>query len=339
MVVQYDALLVVSFGGPEGADDVIPFLRNVLKGRNVPEERMLEVARHYEQLGGVSPINQHNRDLITALKELLKEEGPDLPIYWGNRNWHPFLKDTLNEMKNAGVKRALAFVASAYGSYSGCRQYLENIEFARQEVGAGAPQIEKLRLFFNHPKFIEANADNLRSTLAALGTRNSAKVVFTAHSIPESMAENCRYVEQLTEASQLVAHSVRHSDWALAFQSRSGPASQPWLEPDICDFLRQLAAQGYERVVVHPTGFVCDHLEVIYDLDTVALKVAAEFGIDMLRVPTVGLHPKFVGMIRELVLEKVEGVEPRAVGALGLVPDQCSVTCCNPVAVQKSSSV
>lgn len=331
-MAAYDAILIVSFGGPEGPDDVMPFLENVLKGRNVPKERMMEVAKHYDQFGGVSPINEHNRKLIAALEEVLKEEGPDLPVYWGNRNWKPFLSDAIGEMAKDGVKRAVAFVTSAYGSYSGCRQYLENIEAARQEVGEDAPVIDKLRLFFNHPGFIHANVEHLKEAMSSLDTRarENAKIVFTAHSIPDSMAQNCEYADQLTDASMLVADLVHHSDWALAYQSRSGPANQPWLGPDICDYLKELQQQEYKDVIVLPIGFICDHLEVIYDLDTEAKKVAGELGINMIRVPTAGTHPKFINMIRELIAERVEDYEPRALGEYGLVPTQCSTNCCKP---------
>lgn len=329
-MTEYDALLVVSFGGPEAPDDVIPFLENVLRGRNVPPERMAEVAKHYYQFGGVSPINEQNRALIHELEKLFAEKGPKLPIYWGNRNWHPMLDDTLRKMADDGIKNALAFVTSAYGSYSGCRQYRENIENARTTVGKNAPKIHKLRLFFNHPGFIEANTDRLLVSLNRLAEeqRLSSKLVFTAHSIPMSMAESCDYENQLRETGRLIAERVQHTDWELVFQSRSGPATQPWLVPDICDYIEELASVGFEHVVVQPVGFVCDHLEVKFDLDKQAVETAQKNGIRMLRAGTAGTHPAFINMIRELVLEQTDGLEPKSEGTFGLITKQCSTTCC-----------
>src|SRR4030095_12145922 len=242
---KYDALLVVSFGGPEGMADVMPFLENVLRGRNVPRERMLHVAKHYEMFDGVSPINEQNRKLIAALKQELKANGPILPIYWGNRNWHPLLTDTIAQMARDGIQRALAFVTSAYSSYSSCRQYLQNISEPQPVAGTAAPQIDKLRAFYNHPLFIESNADQVRAALKHLGTNlASTHVVFTAHSIPESMAANCSYAAQLHEASRLVASAIGIENWHLVYQSRSGSPSQPWLRPDVGDVLKQLHNRG-----------------------------------------------------------------------------------------------
>src|SRR6185503_5423415 len=240
MSQPYDALLIVSFGGPDGPKDVLPFLENVLRGRNVPRERMLEVAEHYYQFGGKSPINDQNRALIAALEKELAAHGPRLPIYWGNRNWHPLLPDTLRKMAADGVQRALAFVTSAYSSYSSCRQYRENIAAAQTEVGPTAPQIDKLRAFFNHPGFIEPMVENTRAALEKIPVerRQDAELVFTAHSIPAAMAATSRYEEQLHEASRLLADGVGSNvKWNLVYQSRSGPPQQPWLEPDICDFI------------------------------------------------------------------------------------------------------
>ena len=229
MLLPYDAILIVSFGGPEGPEDVIPFLENVLRGKNVPRERMLEVAEHYKHFGGVSPINTQNRALIAALKEELKAHGPDLPIFWGNRNWHPMLADTMQEMADAGVKKALAFMTSAYSSYSSCRQYREDIEKASAVVGSGAPEIDKIRVFYNHPGFIEPMVQSLQTALEQLPAeeRENAAIIYTAHSIPNSMADNCRYAEQLAEASRLVSTAVGRSSWDLVYQSRSGPPQQP----------------------------------------------------------------------------------------------------------------
>jgi ferrochelatase len=306
MKTDYDALLLVSFGGPEGMDDVIPFLENVLRGRNVPRERMLQVAHHYEMFGGVSPINQQNRNLIAALKQELDAHGPRLPIYWGNRNWHPLLPDTLAQMAQDGIKNALAFVTSAYSSYSSCRQYRQNINDAQAAVGPTAPRVEKLRVFYNHPLFIEANVDQIRAALAQLDNAASVNMVFTAHSIPESMAANCDYAVQLSEAGGLIATALGIKNWQLVYQSRSGSPSQPWLGPDIVEHIRKLDREGVKNVVVAPIGFVSDHMEVVYDLDVEARTVADELGMKMIRASTAGTHSAFVKMIRQLMLERIE---------------------------------
>ena len=295
----YDAVLLVSFGGPEGPDDVMPFLENVLRGKNVPRERMLEVAEHYQQFGGVSPINEQNRRLIAALQAELEENGPRLPIYWGNRNWDPLLSHALRQMADDGVQRAMAIFTSAFSSYSGCRQYREDIARAQDEVGPVAPKIDKLRMFFNHPGFIETQIESVNDCLAQVpeDRRSETMLLFSAHSIPMAMAENCRYVAQLEEASRLVAEGVGHSRWELVYQSRSGPPQQPWLEPDVCDRIRQLYADdALHDVVILPIGFVSDHLEVLYDLDTEAQELCESLGIVMHRAATVGAHPQFVRM-------------------------------------------
>ncbi|MBC7999846.1 MAG: ferrochelatase [Leptolyngbya sp.] len=329
--MQYDAVLFVSFGGPEGKDDVMPFLENVLRGKNVPLQRMKEVAHHYDLFGGVSPLNGQNRRLISAIKEDLKKNGIDLPVYWGNRNWHPMLTDTVRIMKDDGVKRALAFVTSAYGSYSGCRQYLEDIDKARNEVGEDAPVIDKLRVFYNHPGFIEANVAHLNESLNAIPAerRKSVHVAFTAHSIPLSMAETSDYEAQLLEASRLVAVACDVSDWNLVFQSRSGPATQPWLEPDILDHMRDVAHRKIKDVVILPIGFVSDHMEVIYDLDTEASSVAGKAGINMERASTAGTHPAFIKMIRQLISERLNDAEEKLCsGERGAAPNVCHPDCC-----------
>ena len=329
--IGYDALVVVSFGGPEGIDDVMPFLENVLRGRNVPRERMVGVAKHYEMFGGVSPINGQNRKLIAALDKELKAKGPDLPIYFGNRNWHPMLADTLRKMRDDGVKNALAFVTSAYSSYSSCRQYLEDIERARDSVGPDAPRVEKLRAFYNHPGFIEANVANVRAALEQMPepSRSPTQIVFTAHSIPESMAKNCDYEAQLRETSRLISDRLDVQDWQLVFQSRSGSPAQPWLGPDVCDHLRELQAGGIINVVVAPIGFVSDHMEIIYDLDTEARELCQELGLNMLRAATAGTHPAFIEMIRELILERIDSETPRrALGTEGPRGDVCRSGCC-----------
>ena len=327
----YDALLVVSFGGPEAPDEVLPFLENVLRGRNVPRERMLSVAHHYEMFGGVSPINGQNRALIAALEREFGESNLNLPVYWGNRNWHPLLADTLRQMRDEGVRRALAFVTSAYSSYSGCRQYREDIEGARAAVGAGAPPIDKLRVFYNHPGFITPNVENLRAALARIPyeRRRAARVAFTAHSIPLSMASTCDYQAQLLETCQLVADGAGHARWQLVFQSRSGSPAQPWLEPDICDHLRELQRDGATDAVVAPVGFISDHMEVLYDLDTEARQVADEIGLNLVRAATVGTHPTFIRMIRDLVVERISGDPVRpALGTRGAKEDVCPADCC-----------
>lgn len=309
---DYDALLLVSFGGPEGPHDVLPFLENVLRGRNVPPERMLAVSKHYELFGGVSPINQQNRSLIAALEQELEVNGLRLPIYFGNRNWHPLLADTLRQMRDDGIRNALAFVTAAYSSYSSCRQYLEDIERARASVGPDAPQVEKLRAFYNHPGFIAANVDNIRDAMGKIpeAVAGQITIVFTAHSIPESMAANCAYQSQLLETSRLVSERLGVKDWQLVFQSRSGAPAQPWLGPDVCEHLKQLHNRGVRVVVVSPIGFVSDHMEVIYDLDLEARELCEQLGMKMQRAGTAGTHPAFVGMIRDLILERVNSLTP-----------------------------
>lgn len=330
---RFDAILVVSFGGPEGMDDVIPFLENVTRGRNVPRERLEEVAHHYELFGGVSPINAQNRALVDALRAELDEHGIGLPIYFGNRNWHPLLADTLREMADDGVERALAFFTSAYSSYSGCRQYRENLYDAQQAVGPDAPEVLKTRMFFNHPGWVQANADHVRAALARIPAERRARahVAFTAHSIPLAMAQQCRYEDQLGESCRLVAEAVGAADSALVYQSRSGPPQVPWLEPDILDHLRDLAGRGVEDVVVSPIGFVSDHLEVLYDLDVEAAELAAELGIRLERASTASIHPAFVAMIRELIQERLDpALAKRAVGRFAPGHDVCPTDCCLP---------
>ena len=330
--MKYDAILIVSFGGPEGPDDVMPFLENVLRGKNVARERMLEVAEHYYCFGGKSPINDQNRQLIAALKVELAKYGPNLPVYLGNRNWHPMLADTLRQMRTDGVGSALAFVTSAYSSYSSCRQYREDIARAQAAVGEGAPSVDKIRVFHNHPRFIEALVDRVHESLVQIpeDRRKTTPLLFTAHSIPLVMAQSCSYEEQLKEAGQLVAEALEQENWRLVYQSRSGPPSQPWLGPDILDALRELKNSTDSRdVVIAPIGFVSDHLEVIFDLDTQARELCEELGFHMVRSETVGTHPKFVAMIRELIGERIEESRLRpALGALGPRPDVCAVDCC-----------
>jgi len=301
MASLFDALLIVSFGGPEQREDVIPFLENVLRGRNVPRERLLAVASHYYHFEGRSPINDQNRSLIAALREVVK-----IPIYWGNRNWHPLLADTVRQMQEDGIRRAIAFPTSAFGSYSGCRQYLENIERARMEVGEKAPKIVKLPPFSEHPLFLEAMTDRVRAALVELP---HASLIFTAHSVPVSMAEASPYVAQLEAASRHVAEAVGAREWKLVYQSRSGPPAQPWLGPAICDYLRESPT----ATIIAPIGFLSDHMEVIYDLDTEARAVCEELGIRMVRAGTVGNHPAIIRMITDLIERE---------------PEPCAAGCC-----------
>jgi ferrochelatase len=331
--MKYDAILLVSFGGPERPDEVMPFLENVLRGKNVPRERMLEVAEHYYDFGGKSPINDQNRRLIADLGAELARHKTDLPVYWGNRNWHPMLADTMRQMKSDGVTRALAFVTSAYSSYSSCRQYCEDIARAREIIGEGAPVVDKIRAFHNHPGFVEANADRLRQALAKIPEerRAAAHLIYTAHSIPVAMAQSCTYQKQLNETARLVAEKLGRQAWQLVYQSRSGPPSQPWLGPDIQDQLRKIEAEGGSRdIVVSPIGFVSDHMEIVFDLDTQALGLCAELGLQMVRAETVGTHPRFIEIIRELIGERLDPGQPRlALGAMGPVPDVCPADCCS----------
>jgi len=327
---KFDALLIVSFGGPEGMDDVMRFLENVVRGRNVPLERLLGVAHHYEMFGGVSPINQQNRNLIAALAEELRANGPELPIYWGNRNWHPFLADALRKMAADGIRNALAFVTSAYSSFSSCRQYQQNIAAAQAEVGPAAPRVEKLRAFYNHPLFIEANVDRIVRTGFQI-LEAGAHLVFTAHSIPESMAAKCDYAAQLKETARLIAAELRHDNWKVVYQSRSGSPSQPWLGPDICDYVRELKANGVTDVVVAPIGFVSDHMEVVYDLDVELRQLVDELGdVNLVRAATAGTHPSLVKMIRELILERVDNAPARFLGSRGVPHFICPADCCLP---------
>lgn len=323
-MTTYDAILVVSFGGPEKPDDVMPFLENVLRGRNVPRERMLEVAEHYLHFDGKSPINDQNRALIAALESELARSGTRLPVYWGNRNWHPLLSETLQQMRCDGVRRALAFVTSAYSSYSGCRQYREDIERARQQIGEGVPEIDKLRVFYNHPGFIAPMAENVA---AALDRLPGAEILFTAHSVPFSMAQTSCYEAQLREAARLVMAALGlGTPPTLVFQSRSGPPTQLWLAPDVGDFLRE---HRPERVIIVPIGFISDHMEVLYDLDTEARNICDELGIQMQRAATVGTHPRFIAMIRELIVERLEpGTARLALGERGPNHDVCPLDCC-----------
>jgi protoporphyrin/coproporphyrin ferrochelatase len=329
----YDALLFVSFGGPERPEDVMPFLENVTRGRGVPRERLESVAEHYRHFGGKSPINEQNRALITSLTEELEGHGMHLPIYFGNRNWAPLLTDAVGEMQRDGVRSALAFITSAYSSYSGCRQYREDIERARASV-PGAPTIEPLRRFFNHPGFVDASVDRVAAALDQLGAQlggpapEGTRLVFTAHSIPRSMANTSDYEKQLRANAQLISERLGRPHWDLVWQSRSGPPEVPWLEPDILDHLRELHGQGTPATVIAPIGFLSDHVEVLYDLDEEARQTCEALGLPMARAATVGTHPRFVQMIRELILERMRGLPMQSVGPLPACPEVCAPGCC-----------
>jgi protoporphyrin/coproporphyrin ferrochelatase len=340
--IAYDAVILVTFGGPEGPDDVLPFLENVARGKDVPRERLLAVARHYELFGGRSPANPESRALLAALVGELDAHGPRLPVYWGNRHWHPLLAEAVEQMAEDGIRHALAFVASAFGSYPSCRQYLEDIETARRAVGRSAPVIDKLRLFYNHPGFIEATADRVVEALGKLPPerRGRARLIYTAHSIPAAMAGRSPYERQLREACRLVAESVEQKgeggggkgeDWQLVFQSRSGPPNQPWLAPDIRDHVRHLRAAGpVADLVVVPIGFLTENMEVVYDLDVEVGRLCDQLGINLVRAATVGGHPRLARMIRELVVERIDPAAARlALGCDGPWPDRCPADCCS----------
>jgi ferrochelatase len=336
-LAAYDALLLLSFGGPERLDDVLPFLRNVTRGRDVPDDRLAEVAGHYQHFGGVSPINEQNRALLSAIRDDFTAHGVALGLYWGNRNWYPYLADTLRTMVADGVQRALVFATSATASYSGCRQYRENLADAQAEVGASAPELHKLRHYFDHPGFVAANAARVRAALDELPSdlHAAARLVFTAHSIPETMNASSGpagglYLDELRETARLVSEAVRgpRAEFDLVWQSRSGPTHVPWLQPDINDHLRALAAGGTAAVAVSPIGFVSDHLEVVWDLDTVAQDTATQLGLAFARAGTAGTHPAFVAMVRELVEEELSGVPRRSLGGLGICGLNCPAGCC-----------
>jgi ferrochelatase len=318
----------------------MPFLENVTRGKGVPSERLAEVARHYFEFGGVSPLNAQNRAVIESLREELERSGPRLPVYWGNRNWRPFLTDTMHRMRTDGVRRAICFVTSAYSSYSGCRQYREDIAAARAEVGDDAPEIDKLRVFFNHPGFVMPLTENVRAALQAVpqSRRADAHIAFSAHSIPMSAAETSSYVQQLRETSRLVVEGLGGDfAWELVYQSRSGPPQVPWLEPDVVGHLEKLHAQGVTDVALVPVGFVSDHMEIRFDLDVEAVEAAAPLGLNMVRAGTVGAHPAYVRMIRDLIAERMS--ESPARPALGDFPashDICAADCC-PAPVRPGS--
>jgi ferrochelatase len=322
--VRFDALLLVSFGGPQAPEEVVPFLERVTAGKGVPRERLEQVARNYMELDGLSPINARCRDLLASLQDLFARRRPGLAIYWGNRHSAPFLSDTLRQMRDDGVRRAAAFATSAYSSYSSCRQYIEDIEKARRQAGAGAPEVIKLPPYFDHPGFIDALAEGLAIARSSLGKH--APVLMTAHSIPVSMAAVCDYEKQLARTASLVASAagLDPGSWSLVFQSRSGRPSDPWLGPDLLETIAGLPSDA-KAVVVAPIGFVLDHMEVVYDIDRQATAEASRRGIRLVRSPTPASHPSFVRMVAEL-MDEAE-VKPR----------QCAPGCC-PVAAPPLTS-
>ncbi len=331
-MADFDAILLVSFGGPEGPDDVVPFLENVTAGRGIPRERLEAVGAHYAHFDGVSPINEQCRRIQTALRTALAEAGHPLEVYWGNRNWTPYLADTVAQMAEDGVERALAIVTSAYSSFSGCRQYLDDIEGTRAAVGPSAPVIDKIRAYHDHPAFI---ADFVEATAAVLATTGTdVSVLFTAHSLPSVMAAGCDYEAQLADTAALIAQRLPgRPDWSLVYQSRSGPPAVPWLEPDVNDAIRGLADAGATKVVAVPIGFVSDHMEVVWDLDHEAAATAESRGVEFVRVATPGTEPTatfvhmYVDLIRERLLDRPERA---ALGRFGARPDACPGTCCPP---------
>jgi ferrochelatase len=348
---SYDAFLLLSFGGPEGPDDVLPFLQNVTRGRGVPPERLAEVAAHYQAYGGVSPINGQCRQLLAAVGADFAARGLDIPLYWGNRNWQPYLEDVIRQMAADGVGRAVAFVTSAYSSYSACRQYLSDIEQARAAVGPHAPVIDKTRPYFNHPGFIEPFADAAVAAVESLPAeaRPAARLVFTAHSVPDAMAAvsgspsagtlvagagaqaaGGRYAAELREAARLITERARlaHRDVDLVYQSRSGPPGVPWLGPDICDHLADIARKGAAGAVVVPVGFTSDHMEVVHDLDLEAAGVAQRLGLPFARAAAPMPDPRFAAMVTGLVLERMGKEPPAWLGDLGPAAADCPADCC-----------
>jgi ferrochelatase len=344
--VAYDAILLASFGGPEGQDDVIPFLRNVTRGRGIPEERLEEVAHHYRAFGGVSPINDQNRELKAALEAELARRGIELPVLWGNRNWDPYLRDALIEANERGFTKLLAIGTSAYSSYSSCRQYREDYAMALEETGLlGVVQIDKVRQFFDHPGFVQPFLDGVQQAVAQLEGAARVHVLFSTHSVPTDDAIRSgprdrdfgaggAYAAQHLAVAEVVMAGHPGVGWDLVYQSRSGPPTQPWLEPDINDRIEALAAEGVDGLVIVPLGFISDHMEVKWDLDTEALQTAGEHGIRAVRVPTPGVHAAFVSGLVDLVLERRDGVptaQRPALTELGPWYDVCRPGCCENI--------
>ena len=326
---RFDSLLLLSFGGPENSDDVMPFLRYVTAGRVVPDERLEVVADQYELFGGKSPINELNQQLLCALDEELASRGHEMATFWGNRNWHPFVTDTIADLKSLGHTSTVCLVTSAFSSYSGCRQYHEDLDRARNEV-PGAPNIERVRVYWDHPDFLGTAAELLAESRDAAGLSSETPVLHSAHSLPLSMAANCDYQQQLNEAASIVNELAgMRGPYEVVFQSRSGPPSVPWLTPDIDQRIHELAEQGTQELLVHPLGFVADHMEVLFDLDTQSAAAAKEAGVKMVRTPTVGTHPRFVSMLVDLV-EEAAGLraDSPSLSKSGPRPDKCNSQCC-----------
>jgi len=348
----YDAILLVSFGGPEGLEDVMPFLENVVRGRGVPKERLEAVAEHYVKFDGISPINEQNRRLVAALRDELASRGIHTPIYWGNRHWHPFLNDVIAQLEAHGHRSILAVFTSAYSSYSGCRQYREELANAVSENGCqSSTKIDKIRPYFDSPGFVLPFVDGIADASNQLRTEDQSlsapKVLFTTHSIPTSMSESSgppdmagvaggAYVAQHLAVARLIVEQVveRGTDiasWELVYQSRSGPPQIPWLEPDINDAIRRARGEGFTSVIIAPIGFVSDHMEVVWDLDNEALTTCAQLGVRVRRVATPGVDPRFVQSLGDLVVEKMGGPPATALSSLGPWPSPCLPGCCpNP---------
>ena len=326
---NYDAILIVSFGGPEGPDDVMPFLDNVLMGLNVPKPVKVRIAKRYQRFGGISPINRETRSFIQALEIEIQNNGPQLPIYWGNRNWHPMLPDTLNRMADDGIKNAIAYVTSTFSSYSGCRKYREDLYEATQGVD-NPPHIDKLRVGYNHPGFIKAVSDRTREALESTSVdKEEVVLMFTAHSLPLSMAKCTDYEAQLQEACNLVGEVVGINSWQLVYQSNNASYGEPWLEPDIADALEKVKSSGRSHVVIMPIGFVCDHMEVVLDLDIEAKEQADNLGLQLTRAATVGSHPAYISMVRELIIERMsKNPDRQYLGSRGANGDYCKPDCC-----------
>ena len=326
---NYDAILIVSFGGPEGPDDVMPFLDNVLMGLNVPKPVKVRIAKRYQRFGGISPINRETRSFIQALEIEIQNNGPQLPIYWGNRNWHPMLPNTLNRMADDGIKNAIAYVTSTFSSYSGCRKYREDLYEAIQGVD-NPPHIDKLQVGYNHPGFIKAVSDRTREALESTSVdKEEVLLMFTAHSLPLSMAKCTDYEAQLQEACNLVGQVVGINSWQLVYQSNNASYGEPWLEPDIADALEKAKSSGRSHVVIMPIGFVCDHMEVVLDLDIEAKEQADNLGLQLTRAATVGSHPAYISMVRELIIERMsKNPDRQYLGSRGANGDYCKPDCC-----------
>ncbi|QBE47469.1 ferrochelatase [Leucobacter triazinivorans] len=340
----YDALLLCSFGGPNGTDDIVPFLRNVTRGKGIPEERLAEVGEHYHHFGGRSPINEQNLALVEALRSELGARGIDLPVIWGNRNWHPYTVDTLRDAGAFGAHRILALVTSAYASYSGSRQYREHLAAAIDELGESAPSIDILRPFFNDPGFVTANIEAIEEAAAGLdGGLAGAHVVYVTHSIPDTMQQASAvtgpgYREQHEDVRATIDTALEERlgvrpESSLAYCSRSGDPRIPWLEPDVNDHIEALATRGVRKIVIAPIGFISDHMEVAFDLDVEALETAAEHGVQAVRAGTVGVRSSFVGGLVDMIVERSrrergESAQARVTGSLGAFPDEAPAGSC-----------